>query len=473
MTTNTMNNLSSNATNDVSINWKGKRVAILGYGIEGTALVDFLSKKGANVFVLDRRQRDDLDQKLLSIAEQRGAQFVLGKKYLQNLTDYAFIFRSPGVRRLLPELAEAEKKGVIITSQTKLFFDLCPGKIIGVTGTKGKGTTATLIYQMLKSAGKSVFLGGNIGVPPITFLDKMTKESWAVVELSSFQLQDLYKSPHIAVMLMITSEHLDYHATHAEYVDAKRNILRFQTPDDYAVLNRDYPITHESDIFTDAKVFRVSRERETNDGCFVLGDQIIVRKDSNDDAIIKTSELKLPGRHNWENVCSAIMAVKLAGVGDKHIVSVLKEFSGLAHHLELVREVNGVRYYDDSFSTTPETAIAAIESFDAPKILILGGSSKKSDFTQLGKLLRESETIKAIIGIGDEWESIKAHIGTHTEAKYLLIEGAEDMTTVVKAAAKIGTKGDVVLLSPGCASFGMFKNYKDRGNQFTEAVKAL
>lgn len=468
-----MNSNPQNTTDFISEDWQGKKVAILGYGIEGAALTDFLSKRGAAVFILDKRQKEDIDQKLLSLAEQRGARFIWGKDYLKNLTEYAFIFRSPGVKVLLPELAEAAKKGVIITSQTKLFFDLCPGKIIGITGTKGKGTTSTLIYQMLKAAGKDVYLGGNIGVPPITFLDKMKKDSWAVVELSSFQLQDLNKSPHIAVMLMVTSEHLDYHATHEEYVDAKRNLLRYQTAEDFAVLNRDYPVTNESDIFTEASIYRVSRERETNDGCFVSGNQVIVRKDNNDDVIIKTSEIRLPGKHNWENVCAAVMAVKLAGVGDKHIVSVLKEFSGLEHHLELVREVNGVRYYDDSFSTTPETAIAAIESFDAPKILILGGSSKKSDFTHIGKLLRENETIKAIIGIGEEWESIKAQIGTNAVSKFLLIEGAEDMQTVVQAASKIGKKGDIVLLSPGCASFGMFKNYKERGNQFKDQVNAL
>ncbi len=468
-----MNDLHKKPHDLSTMDWKGKKVAILGYGIEGAAMLHFLSKKGAIISIHDRRKKDELDQKLYSLIDESGATFLSGEKYLQDIESYDVIVRSPGVRVLQRELAEAAKKGVIITSQTKLFFDLCPGEIIGVTGTKGKGTTSTLIYEMLKKAGKDVYLGGNIGVPPITFLEKMKADSWAVVELSSFQLQDLHKSPHIAVMLMVTSEHLDYHATHEEYVDSKRNLLRFQTAEDFAVLNRDYPVTIESDIFTDGAVYRVSRERDTDNGCFVSGNQVIVRKDNNDDVIIKTSDIRLPGKHNWENVCAAVMAVKLAGVGDKHIVSVLKEFRGLDHHLELVREVNGVSYYDDSFSTTPETAVAAIESFEAPKILILGGSSKKSDFTQLGKLLREDETIKAIIGIGEEWERIKEQIGVSAVSKFFVIEGAEDMRTIVKAASKIAKKGNVVLLSPGCASFGMFKNYKERGKLFKEAVIAL
>jgi UDP-N-acetylmuramoylalanine--D-glutamate ligase len=327
---------------------------------------------------------------------------------------------------------------------------------------------------MLKESGKDVYLGGNIGVAPLTFLDKLSSDSWVVLELSSFQLLDLHKSPHIAVMLMITSEHMDYHQSNEEYIDAKRNLVRFQTAEDFAIINRDYPASHESDIYTDAQIYLVSRERETDNASFVVGDKVIVRKNGSDDVILTTGEILLPGKHNLENVSAAVMAAKLAEVGDKYIVTVLKRFKGLAHRLELVREIDGAAYYDDSFSTTPETAIAAIEAFPNPKILILGGSSKGSDFTQLGKVLRVSESIKAIIGIGDEWETIKAELDTTNVKKpILLIEGAQSMQTAVKAAAKLARSGDVVLLSPACASFGMFKNYKDRGDQFQKEVKEL
>ena len=451
--------------------WKNKKVAILGFGIEGLSSLEFLRKQGASVRVLDRREKEDFDHKIIIQAEELGAQFVLGKNYLEDLTDYDVIVRSPGVRRLLPELLTAERCGVTVTSQTKLFFDYCPCPIIGVTGTKGKGTTSALIYAMLKEAGEDAYLGGNIGVPPLTLLDKLQSSSIVVLELSSFQLQDLTKSPHIGVMLMVTSEHLDYHASHDEYVDAKRNLLRFQTTEDFAIVNRDYPASNESDIETNGKVFYISRERETVNGCYTFGRQVVVRKNGNDDEIIKTSEIALPGKHNLENVCASVMAARLMGVNTRHIIKVLKTFTGLPHRLELVSEINGVTYYDDSYSTTPETAIAAIESFDQPKILILGGSSKGSDFSELGKVIRESDSIKAIIGIGDEWLSIKEQLENLT--RVLIIEGAENMHTIVAAAVKIAQKGDVVLLSPACASFGMFKNYQDRGEQFKKEVLAL
>lgn len=456
----------------MTTDWQKKKVAILGFGIEGLETLKFVKKNGASVYVLDKRQKEDIDHDLITQAEELGVTFCLGKSYLENITDYAVIFRSPGVRRLLPELLDAEKKGVTISSQIKLFFDLCPCPIIGVTGTKGKGTTSTLIYEMLKESGMDAYLGGNIGVPPLSFFDKLQSSSIVVLELSSFQLQDLTKSPHIGVMLMVTSEHLDHHATLEEYVEAKRNILRFQTQDDFAVINRDYPGSNESDMLTDGKVFYVSRERETNNGCFALNGKIIVRRNDNDDEVISISEIALPGKHNLENVCAAVMAARLANVNKKYIVNVLQSFTGLPHRLEFIKEVDGVKYYDDSFSTTPETAIAAIEAFSQPKILILGGSSKGSDFSQLGKVIRESESIKAIIGIGDEWYEIKSQLA-NLNVQVLLIEGATSMQQVVQAAVKIVKKGDVVLLSPACASFGMFRNYKVRGEQFKKEVLGL
>ncbi len=452
--------------------WQRKKIAILGLGVEGLSTLQYLQKKSTNLWVLERKQIDDIDPTLLTAAEETGAQFVLGKDYLKDLSEYDVIFRSPGVRRNTPELIEAEKKGTIITSQTKLFFDLCPAQIIGITGTKGKGTTSSLIYEMLKAAGKDVYLGGNIGVPPLSFIDKLQSSSWVVLELSSFQLQDLHKSPHIAVMLMVTSEHMDHHASIEEYVDAKRNILSHQTADDFAIVNRDYPASNESDVYSDGKVFYVSRERETDDACYAFGDRIVIRKNGNETVIIKKNEILLPGKHNLENVSAAIMAANLAGVGMKYIVDVLKTFKGLEHRLELVRELDGIKYYDDSFSTTPETAIAAIEAFTQPKILILGGSSKGSDFTELGRVLRETESIKAIIGVGEEWYAIKEQIGEKA-AQMTLIENATDMKSIVQSAVHVAAKGDIVLLSPACASFGMFKNYKDRGEQFKQEVAKL
>ncbi len=479
------------------IDLKGKKIAVIGIGMEGQSSVKYLHEHGALVTICDERSSSVLE-KDIKILGYKDIKIKGGNDYLERLDEYDMIVRSPGIKRSVKELKEAEQKGVIITSQTKLFFELCPCPIIGVTGTKGKGTTSSLIYEMIKADGKDVYLGGNIGLSPFDFLDKLNVHSKVVLELSSYQLEDLTKSPHIAVLLMITQEHLapdkkdaphqNYHKTIEEYIDAKRNILRFQTKDDFAILNRDYPASHESDVHTNAKVYQVSRERQTGQGCYVLGGKVLVQRDGNIEEIIDASEIKIPGKHNLENVCAAVMTAKLSGVSTKAIVGVLKTFKGLEHRLELVGEVRGVRYYDDSFSTTPETAIAAIQAFKQPEILILGGAHKNSDFTELGRVIGSAKNIKAIIGIGLEWPEIKKSIlysyssSERSESRSsrqsrtirpLLIENAKDMKTIVAAASKIVEAGDVVLLSPACSSFDMFENYKVRGEQFKNEVFKL
>lgn len=459
-----------------------ERIAILGFGVEGLATARYLLQQGATVTILDQKSQSELDTSFKDALEKLGVEYRGGKDYLNNFSDFSVVVRSPGISRFTKELVEAEEKGVKITSHIQLFLDACPGRVIGVTGTKGKGTTATLIYEMLKTAEKElssviqgVFLGGNIGTPPLDFLDRVNKKSIVILELSSFQLEDLTTSPHIAVMLMIVPEHLNRHANMEEYVSAKRNILLFQTPEDFAVINRDYIASNESDIHTDGKVFYVSRERSTTEqGCFVKDDAIWISMEGVEWKIIDTDEVALPGKHNLENACAAAMAATLAGASKSDIAIVLRSFTGLPHRLELVREVQGVKYYDDSFSTTPETAIAAIEAFTAPEILILGGSSKNSDFSELGELIGKKENIKAIIGIGEEWARIKEKFIIHNSEFIIpVIEGAKDMKTVVQAAAKLAAPGDVVLLTPACASFDMFKNYKERGEQFKTAVLDL
>jgi len=421
----------------------------MGEGVEGKSSAKFLEKHGAKVEFRDQKH---------------------GKDYLKNLDKFDLVVRSPGIKVTDLEKHIGREK---IISQTKLFFDLSPTtNIIGVTGTKGKGTTSSLIYEMLKVEGKDVYLGGNIGVPPLDFMENLDKNSWVVLELSSFQLQDLDKSPHIGVFLMITKDHLDYHKDIAEYINAKRNLLNFQSEKDFAVINRDFPASNESDVNGDGKVYFISREREVDEGCFALGGQIILKDKDREIPLIDTEELLLRGEHNQENVCAASFAAHLAGVSEEAIKKVLTSFIGLEHRLELVGKINGIEYYNDSFSATPEAAIAAILSFQNPEILILGGSNKNSDFEELGKVISERKNIKAIIGIGEEWEKIKKHIGEMSSA-VMLIEGANDMKTIVTAASKIALDGDVVLLSPACASFDMFQNYKDRGEQFKKEVLKL
>ena len=431
----------------------GKKIAVIGGGVEGLSSAKYLKNKGSKVTVLDQKD---------------------GSDYLKNLKSYDLIIRSPGVK--LSDLEQYVSKDKI-TSQTKLFMDLCPCKVIGVTGTKGKGTTSSLIFEMLRKQDFDAYLGGNIGVSPFEFLDKLNTQSIVVLEMSSFQLEDITKSPHIGVILMIVPEHLgkdsvgtqNYHETMEDYILAKRNILKYQTQNDFAIVNRDYPASNESDIHTQGKIYYISREMEVIDGCFAGSGKIVLRTGGNSIPVVSTKDLILPGKHNYENVCAASLASYLAGVSVENISQVLKSFKGLEHRLELVTTIKGVKYYDDSFSTTPETAIAAILSFKNPEILILGGSSKNSNFEELGRVIRDAKNIKAIIGIGKEWEKIKPLI-KKPKHPIMIIQGAKSMSQIVHAAARIAVSGDVVLLSPACASFDMFKNYKDRGDQFKNLV---
>ena len=458
--------------------FNGKTVAVLGLGVEGASAVQYLVEDKATVTVFDEREEKEFEKDVLSNLKKQSVRLVFGP--FGDFSSFNYLVRSPGIKLSHPSIQKAVTAGAVLTSATKIFFDECPCPIVGVTGTKGKGTTSSLIYEMLKEQGRDVYLGGNIGTPPLDFLEKLTSDSVVVLELSSFQLEDLTKSPHVAVVLMVTSEHLaadtqgtqNFHDSLEAYIDAKRNILKFQTKDDFAVVNHDYPASNESDIHTDGRVYYVSREQGVWQGAYIKDNAVWLKMEEHEVEVIKVSEVLLPGKHNLENVCAAILGATLAGAMEKSIIHVLKTFKGLEHRLELVATVQGVRYYDDSFSTTPETAIAAIQAFTDPEILILGGSHKGSDFTELGRIIPDTENIKAIIGIGGEWNRIKERLTIH-DSRFKIIEGCKTMEEIVRKAAEISTLGDVVLLSPACASFDMFKNYKERGEQFKEEVFRL
>lgn len=444
-----------------------KKIAVLGLGVEGEDIVKFLIKhETEDITVFDQKSAKELGaihQRLKCLISN----FKLGPDYLKDgLAGFDVIFRSPAFRRFLPEIIKAEKRGAIISSTTKLFFDLCPGKIIGVTGTKGKGTTATLIYQILKEAKKKVFLAGNIGQPMLTLLPKLTKESWVVLELSSFQLIDMIKSPHLAIVLFISSEHLDYHKDTNEYIQAKANIVRYQNKNDLAVLNADNQISSSFASLTPGRIYCFSRVRKVNGG-YIRNKKIFLF----DKLIGSVKKLQLRGVHNWDNVCAAITGASLTGASLKSIKNTIFSFRGLEHRLEFVRKVNDISFYNDSFSTTPETAIAAIRSFDQPIILIAGGSEKGSDYTQLGKEITQS-SVKSLILIGEMAKKIKKVVQeAGFQGKIIYKPGR--IREIVAQAFTEAEKGDIVLLSPGCASFDMFKNYKDRGVQFKKYVKAL
>lgn len=449
------------------VDFKDKKIAVLGLGIEGKDVVRFLLKNGAaDVTIFDRKNASEL----VAVKEfngLKGLSFKLGPDYLKaGLKDFEVIFRSPAFKLSLPELVVAKKAGAIIISDTKLFFELCPAKIIGVTGTKGKGTTTTLIYEILKAAGKRVFLAGNIGQPMLALLPRLDKKSWVILELSSFQLQDLEKSPHIAVVLFITSEHLDYHKDTAEYVAAKANIVRHQNEGNRAVLNADNPTAMSFAKLTPAQKYYFSRRKKVRGG-YVTGGKIYLL----DKTVGETKSLKLLGVHNWENVGAAITTGYLAGANLPAIKKAVFSFAGLEHRLELVKTVRGISFYNDSFSTTPETTIAAIKSFSRPVTLIAGGSDKGSDYADLGQEIAHS-FVKKLILIGLMANQIqKAALNGGYRGKIILWPGK--MKEIVATALAETAKGGVILLSPACASFDMFKDYKDRGNQFKRYVQNI
>ena len=445
-----------------------KKIAILGFGKEGRSSYRFLKRtaefRNAEIWILDSDKK---------IKVPSGAFSRLGDSYLKNLEQFNIIIRSPGIKYYAPEIQYAIKNGAEMTSPTRLFFKFARRKtnnIIGVTGTKGKGTTLTLIAKILKASGKKVFCAGNIGAPALDFIPKLTKDAWIILELSSFQLIDCTESPHIAVALMVTSEHLNWHKNINEYRSAKANIVRFQSARDFAVLARDYPTSAAYAPLTKARVFMFSRKTPVTKGVFVKNGNFYFNKGKRKEKICGTKILQIPGQHNWENAGAAIAVAKILHIQNAIITKTLARFTGLEHRLEFVAEKNSVRYYDDSYATTPETSIAAIAAFAAPKILILGGSSKGSDFKNLGTVISRSKNVKAIIGIGVEWPRIKKQIrGSNIK----FIEGRANMKAIVSAAVDVVRPGDVVVLSPACASFDMFKNYSDRGDQFKTAVKKL
>lgn len=432
------------------------RVAIIGYGVEGQSALRYWQDLGADVTVCDRGEE-------VAQAIPAGVHMQLGENYLYNLDSFDLIVRSAGIHPniILRENPTVETK---ITTVINEFLRVCPTRnIIGITGTKGKGTTSTLTAQILEAAGKDVFLGGNIGISPFDFLSSLTGDSWVVLELSSFQLYDLKTSPHIAVCLMVTPEHLNWHPDMADYEGAKGQLFAHQTPQDIAIYFANSETSHRiASHSPGAKVtYFASPGAYVDDGKIIIDNTVLCSVD----------ELQLIGKHNWENACAAATAVWQAGVrAPDAIRNVLVSFTGLPHRLEFVRELDGVEYFDDSFGTAPETAIVAMEAFNRPKVMILGGGDKGVPFDGLAEAVAKNN-VRKVIAIGDTGPAIVKALHQHGYTE--VIDGGTTMQEIVDAARVAAHKGDAILLSPGCSSFGLFKDYKDRGNQFKEVVGAL
>lgn len=453
--------------------YKNKKIAIVGLSVEGLDSVGFFLSEGAIITCLDRRTNFELGEtftKLMSL----GVAFQLGDSYLSNLDQFDLIVRTPGISSQMPDFAQHKNK---LTSQTKLFFDLCAGATIGVTGTKGKGTTASLIAAMLVASGKKTYLGGNVGTPLLSKVRSISDNDSVVLELSSFQLEDLTQSPHITVVLPITQDHLanfdplatNYHENLRAYVAAKSSIVRFQTRNDFLIVNADNETSASFARESKAIKYFVSRKIQTD--AYVEHAAVFVKWQGTAHKICSKDEVILRGEHNLENIAAASIAALVAGCSFEAIRKASLEFKGLPHRLEFVGKINGISFYDDSFSTVPETTIAAVKSFDNPIILIVGGSEKRSDFTQMGRVIEQSQ-VKVLIAIGQMTGRIVDCVKNAGFTRKI-ITGLTTMKQIVRAATKLAKPRDVVLLSPACASFDMFKNYKERGDQFAHEVSLL
>ena len=448
---------------------KDKRVLVLGVGVSNRPLVRLLLRYGIDVCCCDKTPREKLDAELLEL-EAQGAKLHLGEHYLDGLSGDV-VFRTPGLHPDTPQIKALRDDGAVITSEMEAFFSVCPARIIAVTGSDGKTTTSTLISELLKKQGFRVWLGGNIGTPLLDQADNMEPTDRVVLELSSFQLMYFPYSPQTAVITNLSPNHLDIHRDMAEYVAAKENLYLHQKADDILILNRDNPVTHSFAPKAKGQVFEFSRQTEPEHGVF-LRDGVIWRKGEKLERLLDQSDILLPGIHNVENYMAAILAV-----GDLVSVETIREvarsFGGVEHRIELVREKDGVRYYNDSIASSPTRTIAGLRSFDQKLILIAGGYDKHVPFEPLGPEIVEH--VKTLILTGATAPTIEAAVlaAPNYAPGSPAILHEEDFYEAVRLSSRIAQPGDVVILSPAGPAFDKFKNFMVRGQEFKKTVQAL
>ena len=448
---------------------KNKTVAVIGIGVSNTPLLRLLLREKIQVTACDKRDRAALGT-LAEELEKDGCRLQLGENYLQGLTQDV-IFRTPGLRPDVPELLAAKARGSEITSEMEVFFQVCPCTLVAVTGSDGKTTTTTIISELLKAAGNTVYVGGNIGHPLLCQADEMHPEDYAVLELSSFQLMTMTRSPHIAVVTNLAPNHLDMHKGMEEYVAAKENIFRYQSAGDIAVFNLDNAITREQGTRAPGHVRYFSRREEPSEGVFLRDGDIVLRKDGQDRVIMTTEDIRLPGVHNIENYMAAIAAVE-GLVPDAVIRDFARSFNGVEHRIELVRTYHGARFYNDSIASSPSRTIAGLRSFKEKVILIAGGYDKHIPFDALGPEVVEH--VKLLVLCGATAGKIRAAVEQapgyrpgHPE-----IVEVTPFEKAVEFARDRARSGDVVTLSPACAAFDQFKNFAERGKTFKSIVNS-
>lgn len=453
---------------------KGRKVAIIGIGVSNIPLIKYLHDKKAIVTVFDGKDIDSIDKDIMDTIVNYGMDFSLGKGYLEKLNGFDIIFRSPSCLPTVPELVREAERGAIITTEVEMVIELCPGLVIGITGSDGKTTTTTLIYEILKEKGYNCYLGGNIGIPLFTKLEDMLPEDIVVLELSSFQLMNMRISPKISIITNITPNHLNVHSDMEEYIEAKKNIFKYQDKDGLLILNYDNEITRECSKEANGKVVFFSSKNKNIDG-YIVDDGIIklcengLRKH-----VFDTKNMKLRGVHNFENACCAIIATKEL-VDIETTKKVLTEFKGVEHRLELVKETkNRIKWYNDSVSSSPTRTMAGLNAFPFRNIiLIAGGYDKNLDYDVLAKPIVDN--CKALILLGQTSDKIEraVNIEINKSKKELKIYRCETLEQTVIMANSIAIQGDIVLFSPASASFDMFKNFAERGELFKKYVREI
>ncbi|MCY6485730.1 UDP-N-acetylmuramoyl-L-alanine--D-glutamate ligase [Clostridium aestuarii] len=448
-------------------NIKNKKVAVVGIGVSNIPLIRFLVELGANVTAFDKKDEEKVGE-IGETFKEKGVNLELGENYLDNLVGFDVVFKTPSMRIDNPALVKAKEDGAYVTSEMEEFVKYCPAKIFGITGSDGKTTTTTLVYNMLKSEGYKTWIGGNIGNPLFSYIEEIKKEDKVVLELSSFQLMTMNVHIECALITNVTPNHLDIHKGMEEYVEAKKNIFKVQEKNDLLVLNRDNDITNSIVGEAKGKVMQFSVKEVIKNGACFTENKLMLK----DKKVCILEEVKLMGMHNVENLLAAFCVVS-EDVSIENMKKVATKFTGVEHRCEFVREVDGVKYYNDSIASSPTRTIAGLKAFKKPVILIAGGYDKKIPFEPLAE--NGYSKIKTLILVGATKEKIKKAFDKIDEEKNTKIPIiiVDSFEKAVYKAKEVANEGDIVTLSPACASFDMFPNFEIRGNEFKRLVNNL
>jgi UDP-N-acetylmuramoylalanine--D-glutamate ligase len=460
-------------------NWSGKKVIVIGAARQGTALSRYLASKGAQVILTDMHSLDDLPANLPDL-EKLGIQLRLGGHPLELLEGADLVCVSGGVPLTIPFIQAAMQRGIPLSNDSQIFLEACPAQVIGITGSSGKTTTTALVglmaqkYFEMKQNGHRAWVGGNIGNPLIEQVDQIDEDDLVVLELSSFQLELMTRSPQIAAILNITPNHLDRHGSMQAYIAAKSRILRFQHAGDVAILNRDDPGSWSlaEHLKSDLISFGFQNPDSKQNGTYIYKDAIWLQLGRESLKMLPLEWIQLPGRHNIANVLAACAIAAAASLALPAIQTAIEEFTGIPHRLEFIRNINGADWYNDSIATAPERTMAAIEAFEGPLVLLLGGRDKNLPWDDLAQLIHQR--VRAVVLFGEAAGLIEKALGAVKKGETLqVISRCNTLEEAVQAAAKLAQPGDTVLLSPGCTSFDAFKDFEERGEYFRKLVNAL